>query len=294
MATRNITTKIQMRQDTAANWESKNPILLSGEIGYDITYKKSKQGDGVTPWNSLPYMFVDIDEVLTIVAAKVGGLNATSWEDIVKIADKGAASKIFAIGDEKTITLTTSEEVTIIILGFNHDTKTSGGLANITFGMKNLIATKYPMNSSGTNAGGWNSSIMRTSTMQTLKSLLPTDLQTIIKPVNKKTSAGNQSSSIQTTSDSLFLLSEIEIFGINTNSKAGEGTQYKYYSDIANTAESRIKYLSNGAGAAEQYWERSPTGNNSTHFCTVTVGGSANAASALASYTRGVSFGFCI
>ena len=28
-----LNTRIQLRNDTAANWESKNPILLKGEVG---------------------------------------------------------------------------------------------------------------------------------------------------------------------------------------------------------------------------------------------------------------------
>ena len=46
---------------------------------------------------------------------------------------------------------------------------------------------------------------MRTQTMPALKALLPAEVQAGIRPVNKLTSAGNQSSSIVTTSDELFL-----------------------------------------------------------------------------------------
>jgi hypothetical protein len=46
---------MQQRRDTAANWTSVNPVLASGEIGYDSTTKQIKVGDGVTAWNSLQY-----------------------------------------------------------------------------------------------------------------------------------------------------------------------------------------------------------------------------------------------
>jgi len=45
--------KIQIRQGTAAEWAAENPILASGELGYDSTNKSLKIGDGVTAWNSL-------------------------------------------------------------------------------------------------------------------------------------------------------------------------------------------------------------------------------------------------
>jgi len=44
---------IQLRRDTAANWASANPVLASGQPGYDTTNKILKIGDGVTAWASL-------------------------------------------------------------------------------------------------------------------------------------------------------------------------------------------------------------------------------------------------
>ena len=100
-------------------------------------------------------------------------------------------------------------------------------MAGITFQLVDCLNQTANMNSSNTNAGGWNSSAMRTR-MSTYLSQLPAALRNVIKTVNKRTSAGNQSSSIQTTQDKLFLLSEIEIFGATTYSFAGEGTQYEH------------------------------------------------------------------
>ena len=48
MATRNITVTLKVRQDTAANWASKNSVLSAGEFGYDTTNKVLKIGDGTT------------------------------------------------------------------------------------------------------------------------------------------------------------------------------------------------------------------------------------------------------
>jgi len=44
---------IQLRKGTSSQWTSTNPILASGEPGYDVTGKVLKIGDGVTVWNSL-------------------------------------------------------------------------------------------------------------------------------------------------------------------------------------------------------------------------------------------------
>lgn len=110
-------------------------------------------------------------------------------------------------------------------------------------------------------------------------------MRAVIKPVNKKTSAGSQSTNIVTTSDSLFLLAEIEIFGATQYSKAGEGSQYAYYA----AGNSRVKKVNN---SASYWWERSPDGSGSTNFCDVNSGGIASGNGASNSF--GVSFGFCI
>lgn len=47
--------KIVLRRGSATQWANANPILAEGEPGYDTTNKKQKIGDGITPWNSLPF-----------------------------------------------------------------------------------------------------------------------------------------------------------------------------------------------------------------------------------------------
>jgi len=48
-------TVIQLRRDTSANWESADPILASGEAGFDTTENKIKIGDGTSSWTELDY-----------------------------------------------------------------------------------------------------------------------------------------------------------------------------------------------------------------------------------------------
>ena len=46
--------RLRLLRGTAAQWSSANPILLSGEIGYDTTNNLVKIGDSVTTWSALP------------------------------------------------------------------------------------------------------------------------------------------------------------------------------------------------------------------------------------------------
>jgi len=62
--------KIQLRNDTIANWEAKNPILAVGEVGIEHPDRR-KIGDGVTHWTSLPYEDEKLDNELNRLTSKI-------------------------------------------------------------------------------------------------------------------------------------------------------------------------------------------------------------------------------
>lgn len=47
---------LQLKRGTAERWYTVNPILAIGEPGFVYDDNKLKIGDGVTPWNELPYI----------------------------------------------------------------------------------------------------------------------------------------------------------------------------------------------------------------------------------------------
>ena len=67
MAENTIKTTIQLRNDLAATWYSKNPVLKKGEIGIEIDTRKMKVGDGTTTWNALSYMGADANDILSVI-----------------------------------------------------------------------------------------------------------------------------------------------------------------------------------------------------------------------------------
>ena len=46
----------QFKRGTAQDWMNKNPVLRQGEPGYEYDTGKLKIGDGITPWQYLPYL----------------------------------------------------------------------------------------------------------------------------------------------------------------------------------------------------------------------------------------------
>lgn len=46
---------VRIRRGSAQEWTEENPILLEGEVGYELDGRTFKVGDGVTPWTELSY-----------------------------------------------------------------------------------------------------------------------------------------------------------------------------------------------------------------------------------------------
>lgn len=216
----------------------------------------------------------------------VGTLGNASWELISKVSKAGVASQFFSVGDTKNITVN-GETLTMEIVGFNHDNLTGGGKAGITFGMKHLMKDSRRMNASNTNQGGWTGSEMYSWLTTTCYNGLPADLRSIIRAVDKKTSAGGGSSTIKTNSMKIFLFSEKEV-GLSSYSVTGEGEKYARFT--GNSV--RTKKMSNGSGSAYWWWLRSPGSGSTGSFCSVSSGGAANYNGA--GDTSGVCFGFCV
>ena len=207
-----------------------------------------------------------------------------SWATIVEACKNREVPDTWAVGNSKTM-LINGTEYQIDIIGKNHDDYADGsGKAPLTFQMHDCYGELKNMNSTQTNVGGWTSCAMRQTHLPAILALMPTEVQSGIREVNKLTSAGNQSATINTTADKLFLLSEIEIFGYTHQSKSGEGAQYDYYK----AGSSKVK---NHNGSASAWWERSPSGGFSTAFCYVNSGG--GAAMTGATGTHAVAFAFC-
>lgn len=203
-----------------------------------------------------------------------------TWDQIIAVCQKKIVPPTWKVGDQKAMTIGSTDYL-VDIIGINHDDYSDGsGKAPFTFQLHDCYGELKNMNSSRTNNGGWTSCVMRQTHLPAILSKMPTEVRNNIREVNKLTSAGNQSATINTTADKLFLLSEIEIFGSVSHSKSGEGTQYDYYK----AGNSRAK------DGADSWWERGPNGNDSTHFCFVLYG---NASSSNANYATGVAFGFC-
>lgn len=283
---------------------------VSGNFTYTITGTKT---------NYLNISHTSKQYTMSLIPAK-DTLENTSWSDIKKVIDAGQAANYWSVGDRKTVTLNgtcgsctfSNTSVGVKILGFNHNKSIETGNKNSIHFQFGYMSSKdvafcdsgynssktsgswFNMNNSDSNSGGWKSSLMRTSRVGQFLNCIPEDLRNLISTITKHTVDSAKSSGYKddTTQDQIFLLSEYEVQGANTYSRAHTNQlQYDYYKN----GNSKIKYKHNGTSTKCYWWCRDPgfySSNTTYFFCGVSTDGSA--ISYYAHYSYGFAPAFCI
>ena len=206
-------------------------------------------------------------------------LNATfaqnDWSDIVFACENNRVPESWNVGDTKAMTID-GKDYQIRILGKNHDTYTAGGTAPLTFQIAEIYGTA-PMNATQTNTTGWSGSKMRTETMAEIFEVMP--VKDAIKAVNKETLNGTRDG-LETTSDKLFLLSEVEVNGsVFFSNNFAEGSRYAFFGDV------------DSMKLNASYWLRGPGKSNAIGYTQINMSGYMGNGSA--ETACGVVFGFC-
>jgi len=60
---------ISIEKRSSSYWAAHNPVLSSSTIGVAVDIKKAKKGDGVSTWDSLPY--IEEDSILNVEGTKL-------------------------------------------------------------------------------------------------------------------------------------------------------------------------------------------------------------------------------
>jgi hypothetical protein len=76
-------TRIQIRRDTAANWNNNNPVLAIGEIGFDVTNNQLRVGDGIKTWGQLSILEAVGAAATTAYDNSVSGLSAVNMQQAI-------------------------------------------------------------------------------------------------------------------------------------------------------------------------------------------------------------------
>lgn len=250
-------------------YETKGGKCLVGGTGYAI-----KKGRTLVDGTGRDVVFSKYDPVFA----------NNTWDAIIEACQAREVPDTWAIGDTKTMNIYGVEQQ-VMIIGKNHDDYADGsGKAPITFQLEDCLGTTFAMNSSDTNVGGWRDCALRSTLASNIIGTLPAEAKQAVKAVKKLSSEGNKSSTIVTTEDKLFLLSEIEACGTTQATFAGEGSQYAYYQ----AGNSKIKKVK---GAASDWWLRSPQKTLAVRFGMIAAGGTFYTGTA--STKKGIAFAFC-
>lgn len=274
---------------------------------YGAEYDALPVGAGITiPADYFP------DVIRGFFCAKKKSLNNCSWEFIRWASDAGVADLFWSIGDRKAVTLSewgatgkyavSAGTYYCYIIGFDHNsTKEGTKRIHFEFGFNALSGGTHiafcgsdyglawsntnpyyiRMNSSKTNNGGWESSLMRTGTLngtnRSFSTAVPADLRAVLKTVNKYTDnvgggSGNVKSNVTRTTDTFFILNSMECRGEGTmNSYEKDYTaQYQYYKN----GNDKSRYKSNDSGTICNFIFRSCHPSNGTNFAAYNTAGS--------------------
>lgn len=77
MAAKELKTRIVLRNDSTANWTAQDPVLLKGEIGFDIDLLLFKVGDGSKKWSEITKQFKTYEDTIAEVNKLLSGLHTT-------------------------------------------------------------------------------------------------------------------------------------------------------------------------------------------------------------------------
>lgn len=182
----------------------------------------------------------------------------------------------------KTVEFLDGTTAAVRIIGFNHDTPSSGsGRAGITFMFADGIGS-MAYNEDSSNYGGWPASSISYYLGVELWANLPDDLVNRIVEVNKSTVTDSEGT-VSQTGDVMWLPSYIELTGqVSAELQEAssllqqEGSQYQLFADADVSASSNNSVLVMHSGSqASAWWLRTGDFTNDTSWYYVNAAGSA-------------------
>ena len=209
-------------------------------------------------------------------------LESASWSKVKSTIQDGTFSMYAHVGDTKTFEMngkTYHAEVVAINDGTG-DAASWYPNKTVDFICKELYETAYQYNSSATNTGGFPSSALRGTLINTLYPLLPSDLKDVI--IEKSHSyITSTDGTMGTDSTKLWLPTHYEIAGATDQYAPGETAS----NNKAYTLASKIKNL-NGQSSAYTWWLGSLFSYDAARFWFVSTTGTLGGLNA--NYTYGV------
>ena len=226
-------------------------------------------------------------------ASKVAGdpesFSTDSWATIQKAVQNNNTSA-YNVGDTKKVTINGTDYTVRIA-----NKSTAQNCSNTEYSQTACgfvvefvdIITTMKMRDTNTNVGGYPATLVYDYLKNTLYGQLPSDLQAAIKPTRVISGHGSNDSTNFTSTDNLYLLSGVEVFGSDGyDTAAGTTTQLEYYN---NSSNSKIKQYNS---SDSWWWLRLARSSDKSFFRSVTGHGDLSGSNAYT--TSGVAPAFRI
>ena len=252
-----MSVRIQMRRGTTSEWNSADPILNEGEIGYNSTLASFKIGDGSTIWSELDYYQAAADitpnEIGAIASTEKDAANGVAALDSTKNVIT-ALSVVFegATANDFETRLTVTEPASDITLSLPNATDTIVGRATTdTLTNKSISGSTNTLSNIG-NASLTNSAITINGTSVSLGgSVSIGDITSITTAVGSGLSGGGSSGDITLAIDTTVTadLTTAQTLTNKTLTSPSVGTSLTTAStsfDLLNTTATTVNF----AGAA--------------------------------------------
>ena len=226
---------------------------------------------------------------------------AENSPDVIKmVIQSGQAPNLWSVGDKVPIKLKgtvgaltfSNQTYYAFILGFNHNPSIEGNnTVHFQFGKtadgtdiafvdsengKDGSTAAFRMNTANTSSGGWEGSYMRKTICPAFLAALPAEWRKIIADCTKYSDntggGGNAAGSVTATQDKIWLLSEYEIYGVQSYANSTE-QRYQQQYDFYKNGNEKAKYHHNTGGGCS-WWHRSAFKTTDTAYVYTTTTGS--------------------
>lgn len=247
-------------------------VLATKSVAYGSTpsYTPTKSGYFFVGWTPELSVVTGAASYVAVWAEKLSFADA-NWSDIARVSEDGEASIHFAVGDTKAVPITyadgTTGELTVIIVGFNHDDLSDGsGKAGLSIVCENVPNYTTPWSTS--DGYTYNGSLVKNALGRggEVWNMLPSDLASVIKDVNKKYDSGfSDSSSIKTAAYPLWALSLDELgqtgggFAPGSTRVSVLGSKYAYFDAVNMTSSvknTKVWAANENTGSHASYFTR--------------------------------------
>ena len=202
-------------------------------------------------------------------------LDTFATDDWKTIVENVKAGKTYKVGDTKEIDMGSLGKHTIRVANNSTpDECKKDGYSQTACGFVLEFAdiiTEHNMNSTSTNVGGWKDSEMRKYVNSDILSALPTELKNTIIDTTVVSGHGSYDSENFTTTDKLYLLSSVEVWGypyddtVTTDSTR----QLDYYKDLSVTKDNYSGAIKKFDNSESYWWLRSADSYSANSFNSV-------------------------